>query len=150
MNSAGPTVPWSLPSDARTTLLTTTVGVGLLVFAWWESSGTGNLDHQTTWVALGVLAVFLIGMGTLFWVLSGLRALRLRCEELMNRIENAELVAVPRTTGRSVTASPFVAIEGSGRYHQEDCLLIQGKEVHPVPSGARTLDGLQPCEMCEP
>src|SRR3989442_1667426 len=65
-----PAVPWSL-SDARTTFSTTAVGSGLLVWAWWGSSGTGKVADQTRWTVLGVIAVVVIGAGIFFWVSAG-------------------------------------------------------------------------------
>ena len=145
----GPTVLWSW-AEARTGFLTTTVGAGLLVWAWWESSGTAAVQHQTTWTAVGILAVTLIAAGNLFWVMSGRRAVRLQRAELVRKVEEVQLVARPVPRARSITASPFVAVPGAGRYHRESCLLVGDKVVHRVPADVGQQDGLRPCEMCEP
>jgi hypothetical protein len=144
-----PTVPWSL-SDARTGFLTTTVGAGLLVWAWWETSGAAAVQDHTTWTAVGILAVTLIAAGNLFWVMSGRRAVRLRGAELVRKVEEVQLLARPIPRARSITVSPFVVVPGAGRFHRESCLLVRGKVVHRVPADVGQQDGLRPCEMCEP
>lgn len=146
----GPTIPWSL-SDARTGFLTTIVGAGLLVWAWWESKGTSAVQDQTTWTTVGILAVTLIAAGSLFWFISGRRAVRLRGRELMHNVEEVlQLLAPPVPRLPSSTVSPFVAVPGAGRYHRKDCLLARGKVVHRLPVDVGQQDGLRPCEMCEP
>lgn len=144
-----PTVPWTW-SDARTGFLTTTIGACLLVWASWESSGTAAVQDQTTWMAVGILAVTLIAAGSSFWVMSGRRAVRLRQVTLLGNVEEVQLLACPAPRTRPITVSPFVAVPGAGRYHRGSCLLVRGKVVHRVPADVDQQNGLRRCEMCEP
>jgi hypothetical protein len=128
--------------------VTATAGIALLAWSWWQSSGTGKLDRQTTWTAVGVLAVSLIAFGNFLWVSSGRRAVRLRRDQLAAAIEQAEFVALPGSSGASTTVSSYVAVAGSNRYHRDTCLLVRGKQAQRLRTG-RTMNGLRPCEMCE-
>lgn len=147
--AGGRTVAWSI-SDARTIFLTSTVGTLLLAWAWWESSGTGELNDQTTWLTVGVLAVSLVVLGAFLWVWSARRVLRERREELVGRMESTELLAALAPRRAFATESGLVALPASDRYHRESCLLVRGKAIEKLPSGVRSGDGRRPCEMCEP
>ena len=144
-----PSVPWS-QSDARTAFVATMVGVVLLAWAWWGSSGTGKLDQQTMWGTVSVFALALIGMGNLFWLISGRRAIRRRCDALAEQIGQATFTTAASAAPPSAGASVLVAVAGSDRYHRDTCLLVQGKDVRQVPERGRGRDRLRPCEMCEP
>lgn len=156
-------MPWSL-SEARTAFVTTAVGLGLLAWAWWQSSGTGNAQHareidalkgigmhdHATYTVVGVVAVMVIGIGSLSWVLSGRRAVQLRHDEIIGRIESATAVAATSSIGASADDIALVAVAGSQRYHRTFCLLVRGKHVRQVSSAGGPPNGLRPCEMCEP
>lgn len=143
--SPGPSLPWSL-SEARSALLTIILGGGLMGLAWWQSSGTGKLAEQSTWVGVGVVALAVIGAGNLLWVVSGRRAVRVRRDELVSGIEALGVVAAARLADSGDEVVRRVAVAGTDRYHREGCLLVRDKRVKPVRSTGR----LRPCEMCDP
>lgn len=141
-------VPWTF-ADARTMVLTTAGGIGILFGAWWGAGGVDIPNSQTPWLAVGIAAIVLMATGNLFWLLSGRRAVQLRKQELLARLDvvldafDGAAPASPRA------ADARVVVPGSPRYHRPDCLLAKGKAVRPVPAKGRRKK-LEPCEMCNP
>jgi hypothetical protein len=142
--STSPDQPWTL-SDFRTSFFATAIGGGLLALAWWQASGTGDLDDQATWSALGVLATVVLVVGFFSWVWSGRRAVRGRRRALFDELLATEL---PADSTAELATADLVAIAGSKRYHRADCLLVAGKPVRRVAATRRATR--RPCEMCEP
>lgn len=145
----GPTVPWSF-SDAKAAFFLAAAGAGLLMWAWWESGGTGRVSHQTAWTVVGELAVVAIALGSVVWVASGRRAVRHRRNELVSRLDELVTRAHPEDIAKPTAGDGFVFLAGSGRYHREGCQLVQGKPAQPLALGPSARNGLRPCEMCEP
>ena len=147
MTSLAPTVPWSL-SEARAAFFAEAAGAVLLGVSWWGSSGSATPGRQATWADVGVLGLALIVLGSLVWVASGRTAVARRRDELVGRLEQVAAstpIGVAATAGRTVVRLP-----ASRRYHAADCVLVLGKSAREVAPGADELDGLDPCEMCEP
>ena len=143
---ARPNVPWSM-SEAGTAFSTTVLGAGLLAWAWWETSGTADLDRQTTWTIVGILALVVIASGSFYWLVSGRRAVRARRDRLADRLEDSILVSGDGpAAGTTAGAARRVAVTGTSRYHRPECLLVRGKETRAVTARTR----LTACEMCEP
>jgi hypothetical protein len=142
--SAPASQPWTL-SDARTSFFAAAVGGGLLTLAWWQASGTGDLDHQATWSGLGVVATVVLVVGGFSWVSSGRRAVRERRRALFDQLLATEL---PPDTTAELDAASFVAVAGSKRYHRTDCLLVAGKPVRRLTAARH--GSRRPCEMCQP
>lgn len=141
----GRTPPWSL-ADARTAFLPVALGGVVLGWTWWESSGTGKLDEQTTAVVFAVLGAAVCVAGCFAWVAAGRRAVHERRVVVIGALE-LELERSPR--GASVTADTehdgVVGVAGTSRYHRPGCLLVRGKAVEPGATSGRTA-----CEMCRP
>lgn len=151
MTSPRAGVPWTL-GDLRSTFLTTTLGLSMLLVAWWGSSGTGELDRQVTWSAVAIAAVIGIGLGNFFWLLAGRRAVALRQAELVERLEAAFGSAVAASgpdPAEEPTAATLVVVPGTRRFHRSACLLVQGK-AGAGPAGNGPPSDLRPCEMCLP
>lgn len=142
-----PTLPWSI-SDARSSFLPMLFGAVLLVWAWWDASGTGKLDDQTRAVVLAVLGIAVIGAGSLGWIAAGRRAVRDRRNRVIDSLERSGL-ARPLATTSTDTSDDLVVVGGTTRYHRSHCLLVRGKTVRPLDEDARTTT-LTPCEMCRP
>ena len=144
MNVDAPrTPPWSL-ADARTAFLPVVLGMVLLGWAWWESSGTGKLDEHTTAVVFAVLAAAVCLAGCYAWVSAGRRAVRERRAALIGALELA-LPAPSVVLVDTEAGDGLVTVAGTQRYHRAGCLLVRGKVVEPASAHGRTA-----CEMCRP
>lgn len=148
--TSGPTrtLPWSI-ADARAAFLPIIFGAMLLAWGWWEASGTGNLDEQTTAVVFALLAAGVVVAGSFAWVAAGRRAVRLRREKVLGQLERHGLLGRVWAVS-DAEADGLVAVAGTTRYHRPDCLLVQGKDVEPVTADGRASAGRVPCEMCRP
>lgn len=142
------TVPWT-SSDATTAFVMTMLGAGAVSVAWWGASGTGRLDRQVMWTVVAVLGLIVIGVASFTWLLSGRRAVALRRENLLDDVDRFVSPFGVRTS-TSVDGMRFLTIAGSQRYHREGCQLVRGKDAARLPGDGSALDGLRPCEMCEP
>lgn len=140
-------MPWTF-ADARTMVLTTAGGIGILFGAWWGAGGVDIPNSQTPWLAVGIAAIVLMATGNLFWLLSGRRAVRMRKQELLERLD-VVLEAFEGASALPAPADTRVVVPGSPRYHRADCLLAQGKAVRAMPANGRGKK-LEPCEMCDP
>jgi hypothetical protein len=141
--------PWSR-SDARTAFSTGTVGLVILGWAWWEASGSADLDTQTGWLVVGVLGVIVVLKGLVSWLRGGWRAVRVRRAAVVRAFEAAGLVEAELRSGvepfEIADDGSYVTVAGSKRFHRRDCLLVRGKPVSAT-AGGRSLRG---CEMCKP
>lgn len=147
MNLGGRSGPWSV-TDVRFALSAGVVGVVLLAWGWWQSSGTAKVGDAVPGVVLGVMAALAVVAGGLSWVAAGRRAVQARRQEIVARLEESALLGPTRAGDSSVAA--LVAVAGSSRFHRDDCLLVRGKKVDRLPDGVRRLRRRTPCEMCQP
>lgn len=137
-------LPWAF-SDARTSFLCLLFGVLLLGWAWWDVSGTGDLNDQTGGLVLGIFSLMILLVGAGSWLWSGRQAIDRRRREIFDVLEGRNAPGPSPATSES-----FVFVAGSARHHREDCLLVQRKDVTRVLAGSPALDDHRPCEMCQP
>ena len=143
------TIPWSR-TDARTACLAIAVGVGLLAWGWWEASGTGKLDDQTTALVFAVLAAAAVLAGARTWLAAGRRAVSTRTGEVADLLERCGLLGAADAAADDTTELTFVGLPGSSRYHRRGCLLVRGKSVQLLAGGEGAPARRTPCEMCQP
>ena len=108
--------------------------------------GAGMHDHAL-FTAAGVLAVFVIGAGSLMWVLSGHMAVRRRRRALLARLQSAPRRGAAHAA--PVGSATLVTVDGSTRYHRPSCVLVEGRAHRPVKGTGSRSGGLRRCEMCE-
>jgi hypothetical protein len=139
--------PWSR-SDARTALSTGGVGLVILGWAWWEASGSADLDSQTGWLVVGVLGVIVVLKGLISWLRGGWRAVRERRAAIALAFERAGIVDLDPSSSvdDGLNDGSLVVVTGSNRFHRRDCLLVRGKPVRVTAGGRK----LKACEMCMP
>lgn len=149
MNEEDPpaaTVPWSF-ADARMAFALASIGVVILVWTWWGSSGSAHASDQTAWTVGGIVGVGAIAAGELMWFLPARRAVRERRAAVIVRLD---AIVGPGPAQSPPEPSQVVALRGSPRYHRPDCFLVVGKQARTLRAGSRQLARLRPCEMCEP
>jgi hypothetical protein len=140
-------VPWSL-ADVRTTTLTIAAAVVLLIWSWFQAAGTATMKTQVGWLAVAVFAAVFAGAGACNWVWTGRRAVRVRRLAVLDAL-GSEVLGPEVSTAVVVDGDPTsvpVGIEGSDRFHRDDCLLVRGKPVQHLAS----VSGRRACEMCRP
>jgi hypothetical protein len=128
------------------------VGAVLLVWGWYGSSGTVDLNSQTRWLALGILGLIVGGLGMSVWLLAGLRAVtdlkREVLDELSRRLPVEAAAAAPAGSAPGTTA--LGTAPGMRRYHRAECLMIAGKDATWAEAHAHVEAGLVPCGVCRP
>lgn len=144
-----PARPWSA-SDLRLAGALAAVSVGLPVWAWVAASGSADVTEQVGALAASVVGAIASVVAAAAWVLAGRSAVSARRLDVLGRVQS-ELPLGPATS-ESVPADArtLVGIQGSERYHLEDCLLVRGKRAERFASPAQAALARQPCEMCRP
>lgn len=112
--------------------------VGLGVCSW-QGSGSVDLSEQMNWLLLGILCVSLSSVCLAYWLLSGLRAVRVEVARVFGTVKPN----LP--SAEAVTGTGFVTVAGMVRYHRPECPLVAGKTVRQVSPDA---EGLRPCGAC--
>lgn len=141
-------LPWSI-SDVRTAVVPIVLAVVLLVWGWWDASGTGDLDEQVSALVFAVLAAGAAVGGSLAWLAAGRRAVRARRLAVISLLEAGGFLHDSGARHESVTGG-VVVVPGTSRFHRADCLLVGNKAVHRVVAGTDAVAGMAPCEMCQP
>jgi hypothetical protein len=144
--------PWQL-SDVVTLIGSLTVGaVGLLV-SWIGVSTRINWSGQIVWVAVGIGAVIVAGLGVMGFLLVAFRGVRMRRGEQDARLDGLlarHLPAEALAGESSVPATTLVSMPAMTRYHRPECLLVAGKPVHAAAAAAHARAGRVPCGVCRP
>ena len=147
---SGP-LPWAPPDLGRLTLFLGLGGVTLLA-AWVGASGTDSYAAQLRWIALGIAALVVSGVGGALWILAGFRNTRARQRAIANTV--GQVLQQPGVTSTGTVAAPatdrLVTVESGTRYHRCSCALVAGK---PSRSGSRATHkaaGLRACGVCRP
>jgi len=115
------------------------VGLGICS---WGGSGEVDLSSQIDWLLGGILCVSLSSVCLAYWLMSGLRTVRVE----MARVFTTVRPAFPSTgtvgTGRLVTVAGMV------RYHRDDCPLVAGKSLRELDAATIAAEHLRECGAC--
>jgi len=149
--SRRPSVPWS-PNDLVRLVVLSLLAITGIGIAWYQTSGTGRLSEQLSWLNLSIASLVVASLANLMWIMNGRRSVGLRRQELLDRwdIEDERV-----TTGRfAVEPEPPVAAPRSGVLvradgmayaHDPSCPLVIGKETTVVTEASPPL-----CVICHP
>lgn len=139
--------PWVVPDLFRWFAMLGAAAVGLTV-AWWQLSGTAQVNRLITWLNVAAAAVVVSGLGNMTWLLQGRRAVAARRRQL--------LPPPPATTplGSAADTGPEegglrVAVPATTRYHRPGCPAVAGKPVERMPLDEHERAGRRPCGLCE-
>ena len=138
--------PWA-SSDAVALFAFQSVGIGMVLAAWYGSSVTTGPFDQVVWLIVGVLGTIVSAFGGLVWLLNGRRRVGERFWLVAGAIPTGRSED-PRST-RALTGLP-VAIDGTSTYHHPSCLLVVGKSTRPMSEAEHRGAGRGPCRMCTP
>ena len=135
------------PRRLTVALVGNSVGLTLMVTAWWTTSGARSIPHQLAWLNIGVGGLMLGGLSNMFWLGEGRRVLR---RELIGAFP----AAVPmKTSVRSTTPGSheqLVTVAGTLRYHRPGCVLVRGKAVTVSTGTGPGKGSIRACEVCRP
>lgn len=142
-----PQLPWSEKDFTRLTWMT---GAGSLALgvAWYGASEQAREADQLRWLALAVVATALAALGTVSWLVTGLRQVRLAARaigaDLAQECGSVLLDPVPvADPGSWVSAATMT------RYHSSCCQLVQGKEeLRELEPNDIVQRRLTPCGVC--
>jgi hypothetical protein len=91
----------------------------------------------------GIASVAASSICLAYWLLSGLRTVRLETARLFGVvIPNRAAAGVGARSGRLVTAA------GMRRYHRSECPLVAGKTVRELDAATIAAEGLRECGAC--
>ena len=124
-------------------LVGNSVGLTLIVTAWWTTSGARSIPHQLFWLNVGIAGLILSGLTNLSWLGEGRRVLR------------RERISLPmKTRVRSTTPGSheqLVTVAGTLRYHRPGCVLVRSKAVTvSTGTGSTSKGSIWACEVCRP
>ena len=131
-------------------LLAVGLGVGLAViaFSWYGSSGTRHPADQVRWVAVSVAGLALSTLVNVGWVLRSRRAIGLELRTLPAQL-GWDTSSTPTRSGPAA-ADVFVSAARSTLYHRSGCALAGGRTVESATRAAHERANLSPCEVCQP
>jgi hypothetical protein len=113
------------------------IGLGICS---WGGSGEVELSAQIDWLLAGIGCVSLSSVCLAYWLLSGLRTVRIEVAQVFGTITPNRPVAAGAVAG-----SGFVTVAGMVRYHRRECPLVEGKSTRAVDPA----EGLRPCGACD-
>ena len=141
-----------LPGDALTLVWTTIGGFTTIVVSYLGVSSTDRYGTQQAWVALGVGAVVLTGIGNAIWLAAGARAVAQRRHRVLERLHalTVTMSDEPVTTLELPAAvdDRLVATATMTRFHRAGCALARGKDVQAASAEEHQAAGRRPCGVC--
>jgi hypothetical protein len=146
-------VPWRV-GDLTLTCALSTVGALAIVGAWFGCSGSLSATTEERWLAVGIIAAVVAGVGNGLWLLAGHRAVRQRSRAVTSRLLQladpaTDLQTLVEPAARPVSVG-LVATSAMGHYHRGDCHLVHGKDVRHQNTAQHVKAGRRPCGMCRP
>ncbi|MGQ0629630.1 MAG: hypothetical protein ACT4P1_01210 [Sporichthyaceae bacterium] len=122
-----------------------------LVIGWFGISDTVDLDSQARWLAFGILALIVGGLGMLNWLLSGLRNVTIaRRGVLLETDRRHPAPTVAPSPGAEASGGVYGTVAGMRRFHTVDCLMLDGKAADFGDAATHAAAGLRPCGICLP
>jgi hypothetical protein len=116
------------------------IGLGICS---WGGSGEVDLSDQIHWLLGGILCVALSAVCLAYWLMSGLRTVRIE----MARVFRTVRPAYPETAVATGGAG-LVTVVGMVRYHRRECPLVAGKTVRELDAATIATEGLRECGAC--
>jgi len=109
----------------------------------WGGGGEVDLSDQLHWLVGGIVSVALSSLGLAYWLLSGLRTVRLETAGVFGAVTaNRAPATVAAGSAGLVTAAGMV------RYHRPECPLVAGKTVRELDAATIAAEGLRVCGAC--
>lgn len=140
--------PWSRRHVSVLALVLAVV-VAFLVFGWAGISGTVDLNSQTRWLGLGIIAVMVGGFAMTSWLLTGMQAVAVLRHEVLADLALRYPEGSPEPSASAAPArADFGTVTGMKRYHDASCLMLAGKDVTLADAASHAEAGLVPCGVC--
>jgi hypothetical protein len=117
------------------------IGLGICS---WGGSGEVDLSNQIDWLLGGIGCVTVSSVSLAYWLLSGLRTVRVEVASVFGTITPNRPVAASVETG----TGRFVTTGGMVRYHRPECPLVAGKTVRDLDEATIAAEGLRECGAC--
>jgi hypothetical protein len=137
--------PWSSDEVARL-IVTNAVGLVMLLAAWYQTAGVGQMRTALTWLCLGMAGLITAAVANGLWLLRGLRAIGLAGADVIS----PRSTATPALSSLPDSGAGFVSGPQMSHYHRPACPLVIGRELTVAARAAHEGAGLSPCGVCEP
>lgn len=121
--------------------------------AWYVSSITHDPVDQIPWLVLGIAGAVVGSMAAMMFLLEGRRAVGARFWVAADRIDVAPLglpSPPPAPEAGLRSADALVAVAGTRRFHQADCILVAGKQTSDATAEGHHSKGREACPVCLP
>jgi hypothetical protein len=141
--------PWS-PELVAAVAAGNALGLFLLVVTWWETSTTGILRTQMSWIEVGLAGLTVAGAANALWILRARQALTLARVALLHEASLDTLAAAVGASTPMHASAALVTAPGSTRVHREGCVFVAGRVVQHVTGEAAAARGLAGCQVCQP
>jgi hypothetical protein len=143
MSSPTRRVPWTRV-QARAALIADAAAGAVIVAAALGSGQADELSSQVLWLNLALfgLGIMCVSHGGL--ILGARRAIGHR----ITVVVPASLVPAEAESRARAASNEWIWIPGTRRAHQNDCVLVAGKETVVVGAKQIRAEGLQRCEAC--
>ena len=116
------------------------IGLGICS---WGGSGEVDLSDQLHWLVGGICCVALSAVCLAYWLLSGLRTVRLEMARVF-----ATVTPNRGPAAASIGGTALVTVAGMVRYHRPECPLVAGKTVRELDAATIAAEGLRECGAC--
>ena len=139
--------PWSR-GDVIQFVAVSGVGLVLLAAGWIGAGGEALFEEQMPFLNLAIAGILVGAVGGAMWLISGLRAVRLR-KAAVKTLLAARTPSAPAGSSPDA-AGTFVAGPSMTRYHHPECSLVRGKQVSAASPIEHERAGRRRCGMCQP
>jgi hypothetical protein len=137
--------PWTRRDLVQFSVLSA-VSLALLAAGWIGAGGEALFEDQTPFLNLAVAGLLVGAAGGALWLVTGLRAVRVRkarVKELITARAGGGAVAGAETASDRLVSGPSMT-----RYHLAGCSLVAGKDVTAASQAEHERAGRRPCGMC--
>lgn len=144
--------PWGPADGARSLVLATACGIGLIV-VWYQVAGRGVFGDQIGWMTAGavILLVALYALASL--IVRGRRAvgerLALMIPDPVGHLGARSQPAAQLRKQAGPDGSEVAVVDGRDLYHRPDCPMLQGRNHVMLSATSALAQGIQPCALCD-
>lgn len=154
----GPAVGLWSSEDLLRWLATSTAGLSVWAVGCYLASGQAHYSSQIGPADLAIAGTVLYGLGNVFWILRGMRALNSRRRDVLEgpvRRAKRRPAVTRRDPDTSIRSSEpgaglLIAGEGTRFFHRHGCPLVSGRNWPARPRERLEGAGLIPCGVCTP
>jgi hypothetical protein len=143
--------PW-VGEDVLRWSMTTLVGIGLTIAAWFGADDHKVFHQQYGWTALAVVGAVIAFSANAMWITRGRSRLGRRTRAVLGEIEERDISAgALLSLANAMVESPsFVATVNGTRFHRPACPLVKSRTTVTGDREMHLISGRRECGICRP